>query len=195
LNKQKARHQFGGCNRLLNQYRVIGSELLRFEANSYKYTYGLTCDTTELREGLAFIPVEALEAYLEDLLDLEVGEDYLFIFREKGRITPAITAFAGLLFAICTGLYAASSGASLFLAFGLTLSMALPFAVLWHFAPREGAMRRMGFAQVLSQEISRRRGHDRDTGEAIRSGIVINRFLASKSRATSAQGAAFDIIQ
>jgi hypothetical protein len=194
LNKQKARHQFGGCNRLLNQYRVIGSELLRFEANSYKYTYGLTCDTTELREGLAFIPVEPLEAYLEDLLDLEVGEDYLFIFREKGRFHPVIVAFSGLLFAICTGLYAASSGASLFLAFALTFSLALPFAVLWHFAPREGAMRRLGFAQVLSQEISRRRGHDRDTGEGTRSGMVINRLLPRKAQA-SAQGAAFDFVQ
>jgi hypothetical protein len=141
---------------------------------------------------VAFISVETLEAYLEDLLDLEVCEENLFIFREERLVRSSLIALGGMLFALCIGLYAASSGASLFLAFGLTVCLALPFAVLWHFAPREGVMRRLGFAQTVSHEISRRRGHDRDNSDASTSGMVINRFLSRKGPA-SAQGAAFNM--
>lgn len=193
MSKQRVRHQFGGCNRLLSQYKVIGTELLRYEEQAYQYGYSLSPDYSEFRQGVSYIPVETMESYLEDLLDLEVSTERLFIFREP-RLHASFLSLGGLLFAICTGLYAASSGASLILAFGLTVCLALPFAVLWHYTPREGLMRRVYFAQVLSHEISRRRG-DRDGSESSRPTLVLHRFLGRKAAPRSAQGAALNLIQ
>lgn len=154
-------HLFGGCNKLLNQYKSIGSELLKFEGHVASYAYTSRVAQQEFREGIAFVPLEVLESYLEDLLDLEVPEEKLFIRRESFNIPPVYVAFAGLLLAMGLGIYAASAGASFFFSFALTASLSFPFAYMWQ-STRSSVGRRMRFAQVLSQEVSRRRGRDKD---------------------------------
>ena len=146
-------HPFGGCNKLLTHYQTIGTELLQIESSGAIGSF---------REGVAFVPVEVLESYLEDLLDLGVKEDTLSIYREHHWLQSWWLPVVGFSFALGFGLYAASTGATLAVSFSLTLFSALPFGLLFHFSPRIGLMRRVSFAQILSGEISRRRGRDKD---------------------------------
>lgn len=156
---------FGGCTLLQRQYQTVGQQLIRFERGAGSYGYASLNAFKEFREGVSFIPVEVLESYLEDLLDLEVPLDRLALRegRFRFRLTYGATAVAGLLASLMAGLYVASIGASLLLSLALSMSFAFPFAAIWHFSPRVGAARRMALAQVVSHEISRRRGGDRDT--------------------------------
>jgi hypothetical protein len=143
---------------------------------------------------VAFVPVEVLEAYLEDLLDRETVEERLFIaHRRSGRRFTAVM-LAGFAGALAVGLYVASSGASLLHSFALTVVMSLPFAFFLQLYPYGGVVRRLGFAKVLSQEVSRRRGRDKDGGgrtwQPSRFAFV---DLLTPAGTESAQGAAFDI--
>ena len=179
-SSEKVLHPFGGCNRLLGHYRTIGVELLALEARG---------GIGSFREGVSFVPVEVLESYLEDLLDLDVKEDGLFIVRERSRIHSLYLPLLGIALALSGGLYLVSSGASEFVSLGLTASIALPFAVLSHFFPRNGLMRRMNFAQTLSGEISRRRGRDKDSPSWPTTPLFL-RDVLNPSKAGGLQGAA-----
>ena len=64
--------QNNSSNRLLEQYQTIGIELQIVEDNG---------SVAAFREGVCTIPVEVLESYLEDLLDLSVGEVVLNLNR------------------------------------------------------------------------------------------------------------------
>jgi hypothetical protein len=64
--------QNNSTNRLLQQYQTIGIELQIVEDNG---------SVAAFREGVCVIPVEVLESYLEDLLDLSVGEVVLNLNR------------------------------------------------------------------------------------------------------------------
>jgi len=151
-------HPYARSPRLLADYRTIGAELIRYESGTRAYGGRSFTAFTAFREGVAFVHLSILESYLEDLLDLDISEDTLFIKRTGFRLRSTHGAFVGLLGALALGLYAASGGASLILSFGLTVAIACPFAVMWHFAPRDGLARRVGFAQIVSHEIARRRG-------------------------------------
>lgn len=186
-------HPFGGCNRLLSQYACIGEELLKYEVNARRYGYGSFSAFTHFREGVAFVPLEVLESYLEDLLDLEIPESRLCIERESPNFKWTAVSLLGLSGAIGLGLYAASTGASLFASFALTVALALPFAVLWHFSPRSGVTRRMGFAQIVSHEVSRRRGSDKGPREPAEPQFAFPEFLVQKTPG-SARAAAFSAI-
>lgn len=182
-------HPFGGCSRLLNHYQNIGAALLKIESEPIT-----THTQKEFRVSVAFISLEVLESYLEDLLDPLIADERLCIFREKPKINTIAISLLGLFLAIAIGLYAVSAGASLVLSFALTVCLAFPFALLWHFSPQEGATRRMRFAQILSQEISRRHGGD---GKGRASTLSGSRFLEkflSTSPTGSTQGAAFEIV-
>lgn len=181
-------HPFGGCNKILGQYAIIGHELLRYDRSIYQYGYGTSYEFTDFREGVASVPVEVLESYLEDLLDLEVSEEKLFIDRNRFGFLSHYIALGGLLCAMGVGLYAASNGASLLLSFALTVSLSLPFGVLWHFSPRDGLIRRVSFAQIVSHEVSRRRGGDKDFDRRSTSATVLE--LLGRKTTGSAQGAA-----
>lgn len=157
-HNSSAPHPYARSPRLLGDYRTIGAELLCYEGGTRGYGGRSFTAFTAFREGVAFVHVSVLESYLEDLLDLDITEETLFIRRTGFRPRSTHGAFIGLLGALALGLYAASGGASLPLSFGLTVALALPFAVMWHFAPRDGLARRVGFAQIISHEIARRRG-------------------------------------
>jgi hypothetical protein len=174
-------HPFGGCNTLLGQYKTIGTALVAYEDASGREA------TETLRTSLAFVPLEVLESYLEDLLNLEISLDKLFIRSGNGGRRSICIALLGMVVATGFGLFAASSGASLFLSFTLTVCLAFPFAVLWHFAPREGVTRRVRLAQLLSRIVSGRRGGD-DDEEGTTTRLLLSDLLARKTSGT--QGAA-----
>jgi hypothetical protein len=165
--EQRRGEFFGGSSQLRHHYRIIGAALLKFEADTSDYNYRSFEPACALRENLAFLPVEVIESYLESLLDPEVSESELFIGRTAGGWASALVSLAGLMGAIGLGLYAATSGASLMLSFALTVCLAVPFAVLWHYYPKGHLARRMSFARVLSEEIARRRGRDGKLGRSV----------------------------
>jgi hypothetical protein len=103
-----------------------------------------------------------LESYLEDLLDLDVADEKLFIRQAMANKRGLALSGLGLCGAVVVGVYAASAGVPLWSSLGISIVLALPFAALWHFAPQERASRRLLFAKLLSQEIFRRRGVDKD---------------------------------
>jgi len=185
-------HPFGGCNRLLSQYSCIGAELLKYEASTRRYGYGSFSAFSHFRQGVSFVSLEVLESYLEDLLDLDVSEERLFINRESPNLKWIFVSLLGLSGATSLGLYAASTGASLYASFALTAALALPFAVLWNYAPRGGVTRRMGFAQIVSHEVSRRRGSDKGPRESIEPQFAFSDLIAQKTPG-SARSAAFTI--
>lgn len=184
---------FGGCNQLLSHYKTIGRELLRSEGSRINYRYGSARIIREFQEGVAFVPVEVLESYLEDLLDRDASEESLFIARKGRGIHLRFLALTGVGFALATGLYCASSGASFYRSFALTVALVFPFAALWQLTPYAGLARRLGFAKIVSREISRRRGIDKDRSWNP-AGFVFAEFLRSTG-AESAKGAAFDLYQ
>jgi len=176
---------------LQRQYQTVGQQLVRFECNAGGYGYGSLNAFQEFREGVAFIPVEVLESYLEDLLDLEVSLDHLALRDGRFRLrwTYGMSTLLGLTASLVAGLYIASIGASLLFSLALSMSLAFPFAVLWHFTPRDGAPRRMALAQVISHEISRRRGDYHDGSAQSKPRFALSKILAPTTQQTL-QGAA-----
>jgi hypothetical protein len=182
-SSEDAAHPFGGCNTLLGQYKTIGNALVEYQSEPHKGSV----DT--LRESLVFVPLEVLESYLEDLLNLEIPLEKLFIRDGRTNHLSIYVALIGMVVATGFGLFAASTGASLLLSFTITVCLAFPFAVLWHFAPREGVTRRLRFAQLLSRIVSDRRGGDSDEdGSTTR--LLLSDLLARKS---GTQGAAREV--
>lgn len=181
-------HPFGGCNRLLGQYQAIGTELLKLEQNRAN----IDQLRQSFREAVSFIAIEVLESYLEDLLDPDCAEDKLFIQHDNIKISSMFgyLAILGLVMSVCVGAYASTTGASILVSSGLTACLALPFILLWLMAPSAGLARRMGFAQVLSHEISRRRGSGKDSDSTSESRFSLGDFLGAGS-SRSFQGAAF----
>lgn len=157
-------HPFGGCERLRGQYQTIGRGLLELERQGAfsLMQRGLSLEK-DFREGIAFVPVEVLESYFDDLLDPEVTDERLSIaIKSWGhRVVSHFVAILGVTGALLTALYVASLGVSLPLSFLLALSLALPFATILYYTAG-GATRRLRFAQTLSREISRRRGSSSD---------------------------------
>ena len=199
VDSDKVRPLFGGCNKLYAQYRNVGWELCAYEermgtfkaivdSNFLRHLNRLrkgACDSCPAFEafkvGVAFIPDEVLDSYLEDLLSLKVSESKLFI--EQKTNLPLIlncVSYLGLLCALALGLFAVSAGVSVLYAFALSVLVASPFGILWHVGPKYGVMRRMDFAQIISKELARRRGSDDlGTTPALES-KVLQRFLGSK---------------
>ncbi len=165
-HKFAIRHPFGGCNRLLDQYRVIGRELLLYERERRQVKEFISVrrrtvskPLQDFRAALSLIPLEVLESYLDDLLDPAITNEALYIGKSSFW-RSAIIPFFGLTVALGIGLLLADQGSSFWLSFVLTILLAIPSALCWYFYPQGLVSRRMMFAQLLSQEIYRRRGFD-----------------------------------
>lgn len=161
------------ANSLKNSYFLIGNALLQFESDIEQFGPNYSLAFNELREELVFTPVELLEAYLEDLLNMKISDQNLFIAPEACRwknircqlwIAAFVLALAGLLIFM---------GFSLSWAALVTLLSCLPLIGLASLAPLK-LKRRMLFARALSREIARRRGRDDD---ASRNAIAIRDFF------------------
>lgn len=192
-NSDKVVSPFGGCNLLLSQYKSIGTELSRFEEIGGQYGYRSEVAYRGFRQGVAFIPNEVLESYLEDLLDLNVSEEKLNVGFFRPRLIPIIISLCGLIFAVLLGLNAASMGISTGPSFALTVLVGVPFAFLWHRCPKSRLARRMGFAKLLSREISRRRGIDSSTG--LGPGLKVVEGFLGKTKEEVFPGAALEVIK
>lgn len=160
---------FSGSNSLKTQYRLIGEELKNFDSISVSFFSSFS----EFREGVSFIPVEVLENYFDDLLDLDVSEQTLNISNDKTILLSNIFVMLGIIAASLVGFYIASSLNSIIFASFIALCVATPFLSFLVFMPKLGNARRMRFARIVSKEIARRRGSDDD-------GINRRRLLIDK---------------
>lgn len=151
-------HPFGGCNKLLEQYRMIGRGLLAYEQGACAALIPSTRSLKDFSAAVAFVPVEVLETYLDDVLDLGVSDESLFIKKSKpcwrGRLFLSVlgAALAGALFVWHGDLTAALMPALLAVTFLAGIASTL------YFLPRTKAIRRFSFATVVSREIGQRRG-------------------------------------
>ena len=155
---------------LRKHYQVIGQALLNFEKLSSFYPYKISRFKMFFQAELAFVNTEVLEVYLDDLLDLQVKENSIYIKSPLRLYFVGLLNLAGFLGALAIGLYSAASGASMLFSFSVAVLIASPFAVLWHVCPLDKLSRRMRFAKVISQEIARRRGTD-VTGDRLSTGL------------------------
>lgn len=171
-------HPFGGCERLLAQYRNIGAELLTIEAEPKE---SVEATAEKFRFAVAYIPVQVLEAYLEDLLDLDVGESTLFIRPPTSCANMKWFFLSGLLFGACAvGAWYLVVELHAGVAIGFALSFLVAPVGLLLVRPYWSLMRRLRFAQVLSREIARRRGTDPDHRGRTAT-LIISEFLAGAS--------------
>jgi hypothetical protein len=175
----EARHAFGGCNNLLQHYQRIGAELCELDSGIRRY--GLMRNYENFRVGVTTVPVEVLESYFEDLIDIEIPEEKLFIRRRNIGHFFQVLSLIGLVGAFAWGLWSVERGASPVVSFFFTLFMSAPFGVLWHCAPRIQIVRRLGFARVISQEIFRRRGGGKDEGRGANASMVISELLSPQT--------------
>lgn len=161
LKERELLSPFGGCNRLLEQYQCIGTALVQYERRIDCSLIPGRRISREFGESVSFVPVEVLESYLDDLLDVGVSDDGLFIRKLKPAkrsmvlIGVGITALCTSVFRVLNGATLASVTALIVIAFLSGLGGAL------YFIPRLKVFRRFSFATVVSSEIARRRGHDR----------------------------------
>lgn len=172
-------------NKFDSQYRTIGASLLAYERSARSISARPERMVSDLRGNLAFVQVEMLESYLDDLLDLEVPEAKLFIDRHYILSRSVPLSLAGLFSSVLIGLYLAGEGIPLAAASGISSFLSMPFLVLFYVSPRGALARRLMFAQVLSLEVARRRG--RDKGEAPRGfspSVIIGGILQGKLRAS-----------
>jgi hypothetical protein len=82
-SRKESTHLFGGCNVLQQQYQSIGRELSALDFGISRY--GFMKNHENFRIGVAAIPVEVLESYFDDLLDIDIPEDKLFIKQKNAR--------------------------------------------------------------------------------------------------------------
>ena len=156
-------HDSSVANRLPSHYVVIGRALLENEKTRSHFGFRSPAAFGVFREGVAFVPTEALESYLEDLLDLATPIEQLCIVKKLSLLSGTPISLGGLFLSFSIGLLAAKNGATLPAALLLAIFLALPFAILWHVAPNSSLARRLRFAQFVSHEIARRRGRDGDS--------------------------------
>jgi len=155
-----SQHPFGGCNRLLQQYQQIGKALLTYEQVLCGALIPAPRLVKEFSAGVSFVPVEVLESYLDDLLDLNVCDESLFIKVRTAKramvlMATALVGLSGAFFVWQGELTAALLPALLVTTFLAGIGSAM------YFLPRTKVIRRFSFATVLSREIASRRGIDK----------------------------------
>ncbi len=140
----------------------MGDRLVHLERGFLVYDVRSEKTQDEFRQGVVFVPVEVLESYLEDLLDIKVPESSLFIEPRVDHwrrvIITAITAVM-VCATLLMGFFAWRAGATHLASWAAPVVVILFLSfMLWSLYPRYGASRRMAFAQIVSHEIARRRG-------------------------------------
>ena len=118
-------------------------------------------DIRDFSPTVSFVPVEVLESYLDDLLDLGVSDEGLFI--KKPRLPKRTLATWGVwLAALLVGALSLSAVVPSIPTPALLLASFLSgLASAFYFLPRTKILRRFGFATIISREIASRRGHDK----------------------------------
>ena len=171
---------FGGCNRLLDQYQQVGRALLEFEDCVCGTLGSSKAYLAKFSAGVSFVPVEVLEAFLDDVLDLGVSDESLFIRKRR----PALRAILLLI----TGITAL--GLLMVPAPEISGAPTLPLLMLviflaglgsaMYFIPRAKVLRRFNFATLISREISHRRGSDKSDMGGIATRLLIREWWPVK---------------
>jgi len=158
---QAGLHPFGGCNRLLEQYQTVGRALLGYERLFGGALIPSGRYAREFSTNVSFVPVEVLETYRDDLLDLGVSDEGLFIkksqhnWRGMTLVAALLVGISGALFVLHGDLTAALLPALLVVTFLSGIASTL------YLLPRAKVIRRFSFATVVAHEIAQRRGHDK----------------------------------
>lgn len=155
------RHPFAGCSRLLDQYQQVGRALLAYEGRVGGALIPVHRYVRDFHFAVAFVPVEVLESYLDDLLDLGVCDDSLFI--KKSRLSKrALALFSLGVIALSAVLWFGREGEQLMSVPALVMVAFLAgLGSALYFLPRTKVLRRFSFATLVSREIAARRGHDK----------------------------------
>jgi hypothetical protein len=141
---------------------MIGRALIEFESDGCAILLPRNSQVSLFSVSVALVPVEVLEGYLDDLLDMAIGDEALFIKRPKfgwfGRMLLAVLACTVCsVFSVWNGhTQAAAMPAIMLIAFLAGIASTL------YLLPRAKAIRRFSFATLLSQEVNKRRGHNGD---------------------------------
>jgi len=139
---------FTRSERLIECYAMVGCSLLEYEKSqsglgsvldlshaSTPFPIPIDIKTffkrslRNFEQGVSFVPIEILVAYLEDLLDLEVSDETLHIAIPKSKFNSIWISLIGLVCSIIAGLYLVSLGAPLIFSFGVTVLLAFPFGL------------------------------------------------------------------
>ena len=154
-------HPFAGCNRLLEQYQVTGGALLAYEGAVCATLIPSARSMRNFSTAVAFVPVEVLETYLDDLLDLGVNDESLFI--KKSRPTVWGISIVAVLVCAMVGALSVWHGdlAAALMPALLAVTFLAGIGTTLYFLPRTKVIRRFGFATVVSHEIGNRRGQDK----------------------------------
>jgi hypothetical protein len=152
---------FGGCKRLVADYRAIGVGLLRFEHACAAILVGANSNKAlrELQTDVANVSTETLETYLDDLTDTAISLEELYLLR--GRINLLSPTGIVLVSLAVLGLVGLLTVATDFpLATATAASPLLLIAALFAVS-RHHSVRRLRFAHVLRIVIAERRGAGR----------------------------------
>jgi len=176
-----SQHPFGGCNRLLQQYQQIGKALLTYEQVLCGALIPAPRLVKEFSAGVSFVPVEVLESYLDDLLDLNVCDESLFIKVRTAKramvlMATALVGLSGAFFVWQGELTAALLPALLVTTFLAGIGSAM------YFLPRTKVIRRFSFATVLSREIASRRGLDKTDMGSFAGRLLIGEVWKTRDR-------------
>lgn len=151
----ESNHPFAGCNRLMSQYRTIGTALLCYEESYSSRFMPNGGGRRDFSISVSFVPVEVLEAYLDDLLDVSVTDESLFIRRTTSVVRRIVGAAVAAVLAI--GLVGTWTHSPVVPAMVLTLC-GIGFLCTAFALPRMKVVRRFSFATLVSREIAGRRG-------------------------------------
>ncbi|MCB0317180.1 MAG: hypothetical protein KDD56_00380 [Bdellovibrionales bacterium] len=169
-------------------YKTIGISLLNAEKSMFE-TGDVSEAHKQFRISSSTVPVEVLESYLEDLLSLNVSDVSLSIHTGKVSLASIemniLFPFAALLIFL---VYSLQERFAFSWNYVLCL-IALVAVFLLYAAPRSKTKRRFMFAQILSREISRRRGQGDSDFNSTSSGKSILESIFDWKKGTS-QGAA-----
>jgi len=183
---------FATARGIIDQYSHIGSTLLDYEATQSQSPARMFIPGRDSEEEfaacLATVPVEVLEVYLDDLLDLNVTDESLFIKQSEN-------SWKGLLLGL---VIASVAGVSLYFPYdteGVFVTLFLGFfffaglVTTLYFLPRSRVMRRFSFANLISRAISRRRGYDKNQTTSLAPRIIRDLFSGRRELALESNAA------
>ncbi len=146
-----------GSRLLIRHYQIIGMALVAFEEERESLlSKAEKCQKT-FREGVAFVPVEILESYLDDLMDLSIEEEKLFL--DPGRHHVVRLLWRSAFLAVGSSILVMLLGNSVYAASCIALLAASLYLPFWQRA-RGQVVRRLQLSRVVSREVNRRRGRD-----------------------------------
>lgn len=173
---------------MLDQYKQTGCGLLEFEARVCGGIGPSKAHFAQFSAAVSFVPVEVLEAYLDDVLDLGVSDESLFIRKSR----PAIRAILLLVVCVVALVLLAVRTPEVVVSSSLPLLLLVVFLAglgsALYFVPRTKVLRRFNFATVLSREISHRRGLDRSDVGGLATRLFMREWWGSKSSISTPLG-------